>query len=338
MKKIFIFILIFIIFFEITSIIFTKLELFVFNETPKYFFKTKNATAWRVLDKNGNKWHKKNYKFRHISRCFDVEYSFNNVGARDYNDYLLSDPKKSIMLIGDSFAEGYGVEIDKIFAKIIEKKINKKILNFGVSGSDPKEHISKYINEGSKYNFDELIYLFLPNNDFLHIPRNIDNEEKKKNFFSSLNLDILKYNLAINLSQFTYSYNFIRSAYHLLNVKLTNGFENSSYYYQDVDNVDYTFKVLENLINYKEVQSYIVIIPTIYDINNLQKNIANYKNLYWYKEILKLANRNNIILIDLMDFVDFDKKLLYFHACDGHWSEYGSEFSANSFLEKYIRN
>ena len=58
------------------------------------------------------------------------------------------------MLIGDSFAAGYGVEIDSIFAKIIEKKINKKVLNFGVSGSDPNEHISKYINDGSKFNFD----------------------------------------------------------------------------------------------------------------------------------------------------------------------------------------
>ena len=40
------------------------------------------------------------------------------------------------MLIGDSFAEGYGVEIDEIFAKIVEKKIDKKVLNFGVSGSN----------------------------------------------------------------------------------------------------------------------------------------------------------------------------------------------------------
>ena len=39
-----------------------------------------------------------------------------------------------------------------------------------------------------------------------------------------------------------------------------------------------------------------------------------------------------------MDFVDFENKLLYFHLCDGHWSEYGNEFSANSFLTKYIRN
>ena len=153
-----------------------------------------------------------------------------------------------------------------------------------------------------------------------------------------MNFDILKYNLAITLSQFTYSYNFIRSAYHLLNIDLRNGFENSSYYTQDKESVNYTFEVLENLIKFKDVKSYIVIIHSIYDINNFQKKNISYKNLYWYKEIYSLAERNNTIIIDLMDFVNFEDKLLYFHSCDGHWSEYGSEFSANSFLKKYKRN
>ncbi len=336
MKKILIFISIFIIFFEITALIFTKLELLLFNETPKYFFKT-NTHDWKELDNNGNKWHKRNFKARHISRCFDVEYAYNNVGARDYNDYDLNDPNKSVMLIGDSFAEGYGVEINKIFAKIVEKNINKQVLNFGVSGSNPEEHISKYINDSSKYNFDELIYFFLPTNDFLISPKSKNLNEKDYSL-SGLNLDILKYNIAITLSKFTYSYNFIRSAYHLFNVDLKNGFENASYYYQNKENVNYTFKVLENLIKYKDVKSYIVIIPSIYDINNVQKKNINYKNLYWYEEIVKLAKRNETIIVDLMDFVNFENKLLYFHPCDGHWSEYGSEFSANSFLTKYIRN
>lgn len=336
MKKTLIFISILLIFFEITSFIFTKFELFLFNETPKYSFETKKKD-WKELDINGNKWHKKNYRSRHISRCFDVEYYYNNVGARDYNDYFLNDQKKSIMLIGDSFAEGYGVEIDKIFAKIVEKKINKKVLNFGVSGSNPKEHISRYINDGSNFNFDELIYFFLPINDFVNTSKK-NNDDKKNYRTSRLNFDILKYNLAITLSQFTYSYNFIRSAYHLLNIDLRNGFENSSYYTQDKESVNYTFEVLENLIKFKDVKSYIVIIPSIYDINNFQKKNISYKNLYWYKEIYSLAERNNTIIIDLMDFVNFEDKLLYFHSCDGHWSEYGSEFSANSFLKKYKRN
>ena len=58
MKKISFSILIFIIFFEITSVIFTKFELFLFNETPKYSLES-NKKDWKTLDDYGNKWHKK---------------------------------------------------------------------------------------------------------------------------------------------------------------------------------------------------------------------------------------------------------------------------------------
>ena len=54
--------------------------------------------------------------------------------------------------------------------------------------------------------------------------------------------------------------------------------------------------------------------------------------------MFKLAKRNNTTITDLMDFVNFDEKLLYFHSCDGHWSEYGSKFAVNSFLNNYKHN
>ena len=130
MKKIVVPILIFLIFFEILSLIFTKNGLFYFNEEPKYSYEEKFLHDWIELDEDGIVWHKKNYQTRHISRCFDVLYKTNNVGARDNNDYFKNNQNKSIILIGDSFAEGPGVDEDKIFAKIVEKKTGKKLLNF----------------------------------------------------------------------------------------------------------------------------------------------------------------------------------------------------------------
>ena len=354
MKKILSFVLVFIIFFEITSIIFTKFELFVFNEIPKYAFEVKSiptkTTAtydWLVKDKNGNFSHKKNYKTSHSSRCFDVTYEFNNVGAKDYNDYFVNSPEKSIMLVGDSFAEGYGVDTNKIFAKIIEKKIGKKVLNFGISGTDTKQQNLDYVNVGSKFNFDELIHFFFPHNDYAEPLNKKDNNEniKKKVFLLAFDIDylkykfsFLKYRVADLVARFTYSYNFIRSISYILDLNLNNSYKNLSYFNQNEESIAYTFKYLENIIKYKSVKSYIVIIPTIYDINNVTKNKVNYKNLLWYKKITQLAERNNTILIDLMDFIDFKEKHLYFHSCDGHWNEYGNEFAANSFLENYIRN
>ncbi len=340
MKKFLIPIVIFILFFEIISVIFTKFEMFIFNESPKYSYEKKFLHDWIELDEDGIVWHKKNYKTRHISRCFDVEYETNNVGARDYNDYFLDTPNKSIMLIGDSFAEGPGVNIDKIFAKLVEKNTNKQVLNFGNSGTEPVTQYKRYIKFGDNFNFDELIYFFLPQNDFSSPENNIkeikDTEIKKeRNKSSIINFEKNKNMIVDFLSRFTYSYNFIRSVLFIFDINLKYGYENLSYFYKDIPNIDYTLKYLESLIKHKNVKSYIVIIPTSYDINNYQKNKIDYKNLYWFKKIKKISEKNNSVLIDLLDFIDFKKKSFYFHSCDGHWSEYGNDFAAKIFLNHY---
>jgi len=339
MKKFFFPILVFIIFFEIISIVFTNMGLFIFNEKPKYSFEEKFLHDWIVRDEDGIVWHKKNYKTRHISRCFDVIYETNNVGARDYNDYFTDEKKNSIMLIGDSFAEGPGVSIDKVFAKIVEKRINKKVLNFGNSGTEPKTQLTRYLKNNINYNFDELIYFFLPQNDYSIVPpaenENNDILFKKTSSKKKFNFGILKYKIVDFLSRFTYSYNFIRSAAYALDINFNYGYENLSYFYNKIENINYTMGFLEKIISSKKVKSYLVIIPTIYDINNFEKNKKNYKNFYWFKKIKEISEKNNTVLIDLMDYVNFKKKALYFHSCDGHWSEFGNLFAAEVFLKNY---
>ena len=94
MKKIIVPILIFLVFFEILSLIFTKNELFYFNEEPKYSYEEKFLHDWIELDNDGIVWHKKNYETRHVKRCFDVLYKTNNVGARDNINYFKNEKKK----------------------------------------------------------------------------------------------------------------------------------------------------------------------------------------------------------------------------------------------------
>ncbi len=339
MKKIFVPILIFLIFFEILSLIFTKTGLFYFNEEPKYSYEEKFLHDWIELDEDGIVWHKKNYQTRHISRCFDVIYKTNNIGARDNDDYFKNNQNKSIILIGDSFAEGPGVDVDKIFAKIVEQKTGKKVLNFGNSGTEPKTQLTRYLKFNKDYNFDEMIYFFLPQNDYSEkkiISNN--NNQKNNNKKKILNLGIIKYKIADFLARFTYSYNFLRTASYIFNINFNYGYNELSYFYKIEENIDYTFSYLEEILSSKKVKTYIVIIPTIFDINNFLSTGLNYKNLYWYKKMTALSERNNTTLIDLMDYKDFKKKSNYFHSCDGHWSEYGNRFAAEVFLKYYKKN
>ena len=54
----------------------------------------------------------------------------------------------------------------KRFLQKLLKKIGKQVLNFGNSGTEPKTQLVRYLKYNKDYNFDELIYFFLPQNDY----------------------------------------------------------------------------------------------------------------------------------------------------------------------------
>ncbi len=82
----------------------------------------------------------------------------NSEGFRDY-EWTLAKPAgtKRIVILGDSMAEGYQVNIDETFAKVLERNLNAygkqryEVMNFGMSGFGTvqelycfKEHVLKY--------------------------------------------------------------------------------------------------------------------------------------------------------------------------------------------------
>ena len=160
------------------------------------------------------------------------------------------------------------------YIQLIFYQIGKQVLNFGNSGTEPKTQLVRYLKYNKDYNFDELIYFFLPQNDYSS-PEKIDEDSQKtiskENNSKIISLGNLKYKIFNFLSRFTYSYNFIRSFAYTLDINFNYGYENLSYFYKDKLNIDYTFRYLEKIINSKKVNSFIIIIPTIYDINNFQK-------------------------------------------------------------------
>ncbi|MCB0420277.1 MAG: hypothetical protein KDD61_04735 [Bdellovibrionales bacterium] len=61
---------------------------------------------------------------------FSVEYKNNSIGVRDDEESL---QQPDIIVLGDSQALGWGVEQEKRFSELIEKKTGLKVLNTGVS-------------------------------------------------------------------------------------------------------------------------------------------------------------------------------------------------------------
>ena len=125
----FIFFLIFTIFnfalIEFFSFVGSKMNLFVINETPFIYGKKPNqilSNYWIEKDIWGA-WHEKNFKVSHKKKCFDVIYETNEIGARDKSFKNLK-AINNIILLGDSFAEGYGIDKKNTFEKIIEKNLS----------------------------------------------------------------------------------------------------------------------------------------------------------------------------------------------------------------------
>jgi lysophospholipase L1-like esterase len=89
----------------------------------------------------------------------------NEKGLRDRShSYERQNDIGRILVLGDSFAWGYGVEESERFSQLLEKSLNVEVINAGVSGYSTDQELLWYKNEGIKYDTDFVI-LVLAGND-----------------------------------------------------------------------------------------------------------------------------------------------------------------------------
>lgn len=105
------------------------------------------------------------------SKEYRTVYKINSLGFRDY-EYNAKKPlgTKRILVLGDSFVEGYGVNIDDTFVKILEKKLNKdgghkyEVINCGMLSYSPILEYLQLKQKGLALSPD-LVVLFLDQSD-----------------------------------------------------------------------------------------------------------------------------------------------------------------------------
>lgn len=93
-------------------------------------------------------------EFRFSNREFDNQYSINTAGFRD-DEFSLEHPK--IVVLGDSYSMGWGVDQNESFPQIIERKLGLKTLNTGVSSYGT----AREVHSLKKVNMDSLQYVIL---------------------------------------------------------------------------------------------------------------------------------------------------------------------------------
>ncbi len=88
----------------------------------------------------------------------------NQKGLRDRDhSYERPNDTRRILVIGDSFAWGYGVEESERFSQVLETSLGVEVINAGVSGYSTDQELLWFRGEGVKYETDLVIVVFAGN-------------------------------------------------------------------------------------------------------------------------------------------------------------------------------
>jgi len=130
-----------------------------------YLYKTK---YWKV-------WHYPNAQSNHYKDCFNALYETNSAGMRGTEPR--TDSKFRIALIGDSYVEGYGKNLDEIFPHLLDSLTGKdvEILNFSTSGGfGTVNEVALYENLATHFKPDLVLLFYLNYNDAYDNMNSID--------------------------------------------------------------------------------------------------------------------------------------------------------------------
>tara|TARA_B100001057_G_scaffold170003_1_gene170784 strand:- start:975 stop:2060 length:1086 start_codon:yes stop_codon:yes gene_type:complete len=343
---------------EIISFLIYKIDILEISHKPKIYLKNDEIPndEWWTEENIWGAWHAKNSKTKQKRSCYNATYISNEVGARDIS--FSQNSSNDIILIGDSFAEGYGVNLDNTTQKYIEDFTGLNVLNFGVSKNfGIVQYYEIYTNFAKNYKHNKLLIFFLPSNDFgendydnwqgskryrpyykkinnndyeIFIPskavKNYKSQTRKvkkvfKDFFWTSGLFInLNYNYKIYRSKKKYGKD-----------------KFSGYFDSKQDQQEAAIYFIKKIINEANIDTYLVSIPRLQDFDRLN-NGENLQDIFWIKSLNDISKNNkNFTFIDLIKYPIPNLDDLYLK-CDGHWTPKGNMWAAEIISKKILKN
>ena len=94
---------------------------------------------------------------------YDVAFATNSLGLRD--DEVGPKRNKRMLLLGDSFTSGYGVERGETFADLLEDRLGVDVVNAGVGGYELVHQVHYYRSRGSALDPDLVVLVLYLGND-----------------------------------------------------------------------------------------------------------------------------------------------------------------------------
>ena len=140
----------------------------------RVFFDERISPRFVIDPGYGVRANQANVRTRHdVPPEYSVAISTNGAGLRGIRDYALGKPAGiyRIVMLGDSFLFGEGVEDDQVVSAVLERSLNDgsdsnrnyEVLNFGVSGIGQAEELVTYHARGKIYDPDAVILFYFEN-------------------------------------------------------------------------------------------------------------------------------------------------------------------------------
>jgi hypothetical protein len=353
---------------ELFSFVATEANMLLFNEIPPIYRRQYSGNDWRTQYEPWGSWHRANATDRQRTRCFDVRYQSNEVGARDGPfSQTKTGSQLRYILLGDSFAEGYGVDFEETAQAQIEKLLGIDVYNFGSAGYfGPVQYFLIYKDLANRYEHDGVLLFFLPANDFTDNDFSVWKDFRptwyRPYYKKSGNdqYDIFYPQSAIRMARldkdprehfngyegegnilkellykYTFTSNALRTMHYLLSTNPVEKVGYSGYYDAPQDEQKAAIYFLEKIVKQADPRKVmILIIPTRGDLARIRTG-HSYKEQYWFRSLQSVQRANaNVDVIDMADYMPRNY-MGYFLSCDEHWSPLGNLAAAQIIAAKY---
>lgn len=276
---------------------------------------------------------------------FSVDVSINRKGLRDrLYPYERTVGKKRILVLGDSFVWGFGVEQDQIFTEQLELSLsNVEVINAGVSGYSTDQELLWLKSEGVKYKPDLIILLVSGNDDYEnHLGLNYTIYSKPRFIFGKdgqlelQNVPVPRQSVFRKMVHLGMRYsslvNFLVQEVRPKFFRIIRGSQNSSK--KEISDTS------ERPEPGKQLGLTLALVDEIRKIAETEAQFMIVMNsVYWskysagtYKELVRELRDNRVYVLDVDTSAGYSKERMTIPG-DGHWNKDGHRFVAERVLE-----
>ena len=269
---------------------------------------------------------------------FRTSVRINKNGLRDReHSYKRQGDIKRILVLGDSFAWGYGVEESERFSQQLEESLSVEVINAGVSGYSTDQELLWYRNEGIKYETD-LVILVVAGNDVGDNDRQLVSTiyYKPKFVIEDGQLVPTGYPVPETSPQGRFIYSLSqRSA--LAYFLIQRYFDLRSLYTESGDNSDHANSPVSGISTRSEpFKLTVALIDEMRNIAGLRKSefMIVATNRWWnssasetYQDFINTLRAKGFLVLDVESMPRFDPEVMLIPN-DGHWNQAGHTFVA----------